>query len=446
MKNKLFIMAVAALISTGVAAQKDELKTLKKIYDKDVPSDKDMTEYKLAVEKAKAYLPSASDADKVAINYFSSQTPILEVNLLMSKPENQSNPQLATQLFSPEKIHALALAYADMREYEKKTGKMVYTKDIDEDVAFFGPTLLNYAVALGSQKKYAEGAKVLYDIYLMDKKNADNLYYAASYAVNGQDYDTALAYYNELKTINYSGEGTSYLATSVISGKEEPFNSKADRDKMISMKTHIKPREEKNPSKRGEIYKNIALIMVQKKKPEEAKAAFADAIKENPNDASLLVNEANLYLELKDYETYKTKVAAILAKNPNDPTLVYNMGVVAMEANQNDEAEKYFKRTIEIDPKYANAYMNLAAIKLKGDEKVVEEMNKLGTSDKDNKRYEVLKKQRTATFTAAMPYLEKAYELDPANDAVITNLMSVYNFLEMTDKYKALKAKKNADE
>jgi tetratricopeptide (TPR) repeat protein len=121
------------------------------------------------------------------------------------------------------------------------------------------------------------------------------------------------------------------------------------------------------------------------------------------------------------------------------------MGVVAMEANQNDEAEKYFKRTIEIDPKYANAYMNLAAIKLKGDEKVVEEMNKLGTSDKDNKRYEVLKKQRTATFTAAMPYLEKAYELDPANDAVITNLMSVYNFLEMTDKYKALKAKKNAN-
>jgi hypothetical protein len=107
MKNKLFIMAVAALISTGVAAQKDELKTLKKIYDKDVPSDKDMTEYKLAVEKAKAYLPSASEADKVAINYFSSQTPILEVNLLMSKPENQSNPQLATTaLFAGENSRA----------------------------------------------------------------------------------------------------------------------------------------------------------------------------------------------------------------------------------------------------------------------------------------------------------------------------------------------------
>jgi hypothetical protein len=40
-----------------------------------------------------------------------------------------------------------------------------------------------------------------------------------------------------------------------------------------------------------------------------------------------------------------------------------------------------------------------------------------------------------------LPYLEKAYELQPDNDAAKKTLMSVYNALEMTDKYKALKAK-----
>lgn len=446
MKKRLTILAVALVVSSAAFAQKDELKTLKRIYDKDEPNDKDVVEYKAAVAKAETYLASASEGDKILINFYSAEAPFMEVFVMMAKPENQKNPMLASQMMNPEKIHKLALAYADMRAYEKKNNKNVYTKDIDENVAFFGPTMLNYAVAMGNQKRYADGAKVLYDIYLMDNKNADNLYYAASYAVNGEDYDTALKYYDELKRINYSGEGIQYLATSVANGKEEPFASRTDRDKMVQLKTHIKPREEKLPSKRGEIYKNIALILVQKGKTEEAKTAFSDAIKENPNDVSLLTNEANLYLKLKDNAMYKTKVDAILAKNPNDVSLLFNLGAVSLESGQPVEAERYFKRVLEIDPKFANAYLNLAAIKLDGDEKIVAEMNKLGTSDKDNKRFEVLKKQRTDSFNAAMPFLEKAYELEPNNEGVVENLLSVYNFLELTDKpnYKELKAKKKA--
>jgi tetratricopeptide (TPR) repeat protein len=444
MKNRLAVLATALLISSAGFAQKDELKTLKRIHDKDQPSEKDIVEYKATLVKAQPLM--SVEADKVYYNYYKAETPILELMSLMAKPENQNKPQLAMQFISPEKIHELAQSYSEVKEYEKKTGKLTYSKAIDERSAFISPTLLNYAVGMGSQKQYAEGAKVLYDIYQMDKKQPDNLYYAASYAVNGQDYDTALKYYDELKTLNYSGAGTTYLATSLASGKEEPFNSKADRDKMVSLKTHTNPREEKNPSKRGEIYKNIALILMQKNKTEEAKAAYAEAIKENPDDTSLLVGEANLYLQLKDNDTYKSKVAAILAKNPNNVELIYNMGVVALEGHQPAEAEGYFKKVLEIDPKYANAYMNLAAIKLEGDEKVVAEMNKLGTSEKDNKRYEVLKKQRVTTFTSAMPYLEKALELDPNNEPVIDNLLSVYNFLELndTEKYKTLKAKKKA--
>jgi hypothetical protein len=71
----------------------------------------------------------------------------------------------------------------------------------------------------------------------------------------------------------------------------------------------------------------------------------------------------------------------------------------------------------------------------------VAEMNKLGTSEKDNKRYEVLKAEREKNFKSILPYLEKAVEIKPDNDAAKRTLLSVYNALEMTDKYKALKAK-----
>jgi thioredoxin-like negative regulator of GroEL len=68
-------------------------------------------------------------------------------------------------------------------------------------------------------------------------------------------------------------------------------------------------------------------------------------------------------------------------------------------------------------------------------------MNKLGTSEKENKRYEVLKSDRAKNFNSILPYLEKAVEVRPEDEAAKKTLLSVYNALEMTDKYKALKAK-----
>ena len=41
-----------------------------------------------------------------------------------------------------------------------------------------------------------------------------------------------------------------------------------------------------------------------------------------------------------------------------------------------------------------NAYINMAALKLENEKPIIDEMNKLGTSDKDMKRYSVLKTQR----------------------------------------------------
>jgi tetratricopeptide (TPR) repeat protein len=369
-------------------------------------------------------------------------TPLLELNNAMSKPENQTRPELALQLVTPAKLTELSTALSAVVDYEKTSGKKIYTKDIEETVQGLSPMLLNYAVGLGTAKKHKEASSVLYSMYQLDKSKPDNLYYAASYAVNGGDFDVALKYYDELKALKYSGEGTIYYATNTLSGVEEQFKSKADRDKFVTLKSHTKPREEKIPSKRGEIYKNVALILVQKGNIEGAKSAFAEAKRENPTDISLMINEADFYATQKDYTTYKKLVNEILAKNPNDATLVYNLGVVSLESGNLTEAETYFNRALEIDPKYGNAYLNMSALKLKADEKIVEEMNNLGTSAKENKRYEELKSQRQTLFQAALPYLEKAYAIDPANETVITNLLSVYNFLEMTDKYKALKAKR----
>jgi tetratricopeptide (TPR) repeat protein len=339
-----------------------------------------------------------------------------------------------------------AKAYQDLLTVEKASGKDKYTSQATASIIDIKGKLMNSAIADTKANKDGEGAKKLYDAYLLDKKDTINLYYAASTYVNAKDYAMALKLYEELKVLKYSGKGTSYLATNKLTNQEDFFNSVKERDLAVKIGTHEKPKTEVVPSKRGEIYKNIALILVQDGKTEEAKKAVADARKANPEDSSLILTEANLYLETKDFETYKKLVAEALEKNPNDADLVFNLGVLSANAKNPVEAEKYYKRVMEIDPKYINAYINLAALKLDDEKIIIDEMNKLGTSAKDMKRYEVLKTQRQDLFKSTIPYLQKAVDLDPTNLDVSKTLLNVYSALEMMPEAKELKAKIKAQE
>ena len=438
MKIKQIVLASALLVSVSNFAQKDELKKLKKIYDKDVPSSKEVEEYKINVAGLEKV--ASDEADKVALNFYKVNIPQME---LASKGQLPT-PMDIQRVYSISYISELAKVYSSVLEYEKKIGKKTFTDDINEEFSQTKPILLNLAIDLGNQKKFKESSSVLYSIYEMDKKDLDQLYYAASYATNGQDYETALKHYNELIRLNYSGEGYIYYAVNKESKKEEPFGSNRNtRDNLLKTGAYEKPRDEKLDSKKGEIYRNVALILVQQGKTDEAMKAVSQARLENPDDSNLILTEADLYLKLKDFDTYKRLINEALDKDPNNADLVYNLGVISSNSNQLEDSIKYYKKAIAIRPDYFNAYLNLSEVMLRGDEKYVEEMNKLGTSDKDNKRYAVIKAEREKNFLAVLPYLEKAVNLKPDNEPATKTLMSVYNALEMTDKYKALKEKLN---
>jgi tetratricopeptide (TPR) repeat protein len=421
MKSKYVILASALLISVIAFAQKDQIKAAEKALKGGNPQ-----EALTILNGAASASASAPDTEKAQYFFVKGNA---HLELANKKVEEGKN------------LTSAAKSYQDLLAVEKASGKDKYSSQATASIIDIKIKLLNSAIADTKADKDIEGAQKLYDAYLLDKKDTINLYYAASTYVNGKDYATALKLYSELKALNYSGKGTSYLATNKLTSQEDLFTTAKERDLAVKLGTHEKPKTEAIPSKRGEIYKNIALILVQDGKIEEAKKAVADARKANPEDSSLLLTEANLYLETKDYDTYKKLVAEALEKNPNDADLVFNLGVLSANAKNPAEAEKYYKRVMEIDPKYVNAYINLAALKLEDEKVIIDEMNKLGTSTKDMKRYEVLKTQREDLFKSTIPYLEKAVELDPTNIDVAKTLLNVYSALEMTEKAKPLKAK-----
>ncbi|WP_367770737.1 tetratricopeptide repeat protein [Flavobacterium sp. WC2421] len=421
MKGKYVILASALLISVATFAQKDEIKAAEKALKKG-----DSQEAATILKGAESLISNASDSEKAQF-FFVKGNAFLDL----------ANKNIDTD----KNLSIASAAYLDLLAAEKASGKSKYSTEAATSITAIKYKLINSAIADSKVNKDLESAQKLYDAYLLDKKDTLNLYYAASTYVNAKEYDKALKLYDDLKTMNYSGKGTSYLAVNKLTSEEDLFATVQERDRMVKMGTHEKPRTEVIPSKRGEIYKNMALILVEKGRTDEAKKAIAEARANNPDDDSLILTEANLYLETKDFDKYKKLISEALEKNPNDADLVFNLGVVSYNAKNVVDAEKYYKRAIEIKPDYVNAYLNLAIMKLDGDKVIFDEMNKLGNSEKDNKRYLVLKKQREVVFKDALPYLEKANELDPKNEEVKNTLISVYGALEMTEKKKALKDK-----
>lgn len=421
MKSKYVILASALLISVATFAQKDQIKNAEKAL-----KGGDAQGALAQLKDAESLIANAKDTEQ-AQYYFVQGNAFLD--LANKKVEESKN------------LLAAADSYKKLIDVEKASGKQKYSTQAAASITNIKGLLINSAIADTQANKHADGAKKLYEAYGLDKKDTINLYYAASTAVNSQDYDLALPMYEELKKLNFSGKGTLYLALNKSNGNEDNFANAKERDLAIKLGTHEKPKTEAIPSKRGEIYKNLALILVQKGRTEEAKQAIADARKANPDDSSLILTEANLYLESKDYETYKKLVGEALQKDPNNADLVFNLGVISAGAKNNADAEKYYLKAIEINPDYTNAYLNLAALKLEAEKPIIDEMNKLGTSAKDMKRYDVLKAQRESVFKGVIPYLKKANELDPKNEDVSKTLLGVYSALEMTAEAKALKAK-----
>ncbi|MGZ9676113.1 tetratricopeptide repeat protein [Flavobacterium sp. GNP001] len=421
MNSKYVVLASALLISVTTFAQKDQIKAAEKAL-KGGKSQEAAT----FLTEAESLIANAADAEKAQFFFVKGNTYL-----------DLANKNVNTDA----SLSAAAKAFQDLIDAEKASGKSKFSAQAIKSVTEIKYKLINSAIADSKVEKFAESSKKLYDAYLLDKKDTINLYYAASTYVNAKDYDKALELYGTLKTLNYSGKATNFIAVNKLTSAEDFFSTAQERDRLVKLGTHEKPRTEVVPSKRGEIYKNMALILVEKGKTDEAKKAISEARKTNPEDGSLALTEANLYLETKDYDTYKKLVSEILEKNPNDSELIFNLGVLSANAKNVVDAEKYYRRVIDINPQYVNAYINLAAMKLEDEKVIIDEMNKLGTSTKDQKRYDELKKKREDMFKATIPFLAKAVELNPTNQDVSKTLLGVYNALEMTAEAKALKAK-----
>jgi tetratricopeptide (TPR) repeat protein len=353
---KKIVLGISLLVATTTFAQKDELKTLKKLYDKEQLSAEDFAKYKETLVKLESV--ATTEDDKVASNYYKGMSPLAEMSTMGATP----NPMMIQKIFTPEVFTGMVNTMRSTLDYETKTGKKVFTDDINENVTSMKPIFTQMALAFNNSKKYKEASRVFYNTYKLDPKDVSNLENAGITALQASEFVDAEKYYREIKAVGFKGTGL---------GKFQ--------------------------SKEAEILKTIAALSSTNNNNEQAKIDFKEALALNTEDTQLEIDQANLYYKLNDIATYKKLITEVIAKDPNNAQLQYNVG-----------------------------YLTLA-----DDGKIVDEIN---ANLKNKAKYDELMAKRKAMYNAALPYFERAHQLDATNEDTKTILRLTYETLGMKDK------------
>ena len=407
MKTNILTAAAVSFLTMTTFAQKDQVKNAE-----DAIEDENFTEAKAQLKVAEANLSELND--KWQERFY----------LYKGKAYSSGNP-------TNEDVQTAAMAYAKAVELGNEDASEALTKMKND--------LINSAIEDQGKEDYKSAADKLYTSYQISKQDTVYLYYAANNLVNAQEYGKAVEYLEELSDLGYDGSGKSFTAVNIETGEKENMGSKEQMDLMVKSGQYKDPKVEPIPSKKGEIASLVARIYINQEDYPKAIASIDAAKAANPNDVDLLLSEANMYYQMGE----KEKAISILEKAGNmdksNPGVYNNIGLMYAEIENTEKAVESYKTALEIDPEYNEARINMIAAMLGEERALIDEMNNLGMSKKDNARYDELDAQRKDLYKKVLPYLEKAMEVDPENKEIVKTAMNLYTNLDQQEKADALK-------
>jgi tetratricopeptide (TPR) repeat protein len=416
--KKQLVFSLALMVGFLSFAQKKELKEAEKAI-----KSSNYADAKSAIKSAEGLLSSMDDKTKAKFYYLKGQA------LYANGSANDTDISEALNSFEM------------LNETEAKSGKKVYSIQADEIKVSMTNSFIQKASDAYQEKNYTVSAVNFERAYRVSNIDTLYLFNSASVAVLGKNYDTALASYKELMEIGYTGITEEFMATEVETGEDQSFPNLTMRDISVKSGTHEKPRNVKTDSKAGEMAKNVALIYVELGENEKAIEAIEKAKKLSPNDFNLLVSEANIQYNIGNKVKYKELVSHALEINPNNVELLFNLGVISADEKDVESAKNYYNKVLELDPTYISAKMNMAALLLDQEQDIIDEMNGLGSSASDDKKYDELKESRQQLYKDAIPYLSSILDIDPDNLSAAQTLMNIYSAIDDMPNFNAMKAK-----
>lgn len=155
-----------------------------------------------------------------------------------------------------------------------------------------------------------------------------------------------------------------------------------------------------------------------------------------PGDLSLLLEEAQLYLEKGETENLQNSLKEAIGQDPDNENLYFLLGKTYDDQGNKEAAGENYKKAGELNPEFFEAFYNMGAIYVNSASEYQADANDLPLNE--TKKYDELTGLANAELEKAVPYLEKSLELKPDDVATITALKEAYARLKMNDKLEML--------
>lgn len=283
---------------------------------------------------------------------------------------------------------------------------------------------------------YANDRQNMFDIYQHIQSITSNYFNRGAVAYENGEYKEAIdCYMSAYKSNLVIGQKDNEAL--LIAAQIALYNAK-DYETAIAICNQLLAEQYESPK----VYQYLAVANSQLGNDEDMLKYINEGRAKFPEDDNLVNEQINAYLKLKREAEIIDQIKEMANKNSNNS--IYCLIIGTIYSNQEseiynvDSALVYYNRAIEINPSDENAYINVGSMYIDKSAALINKANELPL-DKF-KEYDALIAEAKVFDEKALPYVEKAYELVPTDDAIRQALRTLYVRLKMMDKARALEA------
>jgi len=435
------ILALLTVFTVTVFAQEKPLVTeaILKIRKNDV------VEAKKNIDEASEIIAQkgegAVDAKTLSKFYFNKG--VIYQRIMASPDENINS-------LAPDALDVATEAFLKCIDHEERTGKQRHSDEAAMQLFSLAQAYNVRAFDKNEAEDYDGAAKdFLKTVDLKQNKalgenarfDSTSYYYAGLTYLAGKDYANASKILIEMLDKGYNGY--TYSATNVATQEQVRFGSKEQMEKQIKIGLVTDP--VRSESVRPDMYKSLLQALQMLEDEERFNMYLQKARAEYPADVAFINIELQKYLDAEDYDKALSILETAIEKNPDNALYYYVKGFIYQtNVMDGDKALEAYAKAVEIDEANFDSWFMSGVVWYDRGKATLDEMNQLGISKADQKKYDQLKGVKNDYFNKSLPFFEKAYELNDSDAETIKALWEVYRQTGDYEKVKIMKEKMDA--
>lgn len=171
-------------------------------------------------------------------------------------------------------------------------------------------------------------------------------------------------------------------------------------------------------------YLMVQIISSEDKNPEAAYDMIMRGREDYPEDKILAEYEIQLLLQLNKMDEAMASIQEALKNDPNNAGILLRSGYLKEQAGDMEGALEDYKKSVVADPEFYDGNYYTGALLLEKSREIVVELGALSDEEWE-KRSKSMTEEANRHYAEAIPYFEKALEIRPDNTDVMIILYQV---------------------